>query len=732
MPFSQNRKRWLLTAALALSSLVILGPVYAGAGSVVVPSIETTALMPVPASMEWGAAELVVDSSLSFYLEGGNRQRILPALMRFQALLAKQADVDLQLDHSGGRAAARMRIHVDKPGSAYPHLDTDESYRLSVGPEGIDIAAPNSYGALHALQTLRQLAGNCSGRLCFPAVEIQDQPRFAWRGILIDVVRHWMPPEVIKRQLDAMAAVKLNVLHWHLSDDQSFRIESEAYPLLQQKGSDGNYYTRQQIRDIVEYAADRGIRIMPELDLPGHSRSWQIAYPELASRPDEDYKLYATTGIFSDPINPAREEVYVFLETLVAEMADLFPDRYFHLGGDEVDYSAWEDSDQVNEFMQARGMEDYTELQAYFVQRYGRIIAAQGKIAVGWNEILHRDLADEVVLHLWDSMDFPPLVQQHPLLISTNYYLDHVLSAQFHYRNDALAVTVDGVNTPALADNILGVEAASWAEIIDPRNIDICIWPRTAAIAERLWSPAAFTDNADMDDVYRRMAVVSRRLHQMGMMHWRNQRAELVELADGGDIEALQTLADVIQPMAFYPMFSWEAFGRLFAPWYFGEMADEPIALQAFTRVLAYESLLAWQFNRDVDRYLENPDDEELARELLAQLQVWSGNYPLVAPMVHKSEILQEVGVDKLSLALGELADIGIEVIEAKRKGREFSAGELADFRDTLERFKPPPAVFTREYLWYVVWRLFEPRSHLQHTFPVQPGIAALVAAVDP
>jgi hexosaminidase len=663
--------------------------------------------------------------ALPLLIVGGNLPRLQTALQRWQAIVAMQAGKSLQLIPA--EEGAGLRLVIDNLGEPYPALDTDESYSLAVSATGIAIAAPTTYGALHALQTLRQLAADCDGSLCFPALEIRDRPQLAWRGLLLDVVRHWIPVETVKRQLDAMEAVKLNVLHWHLSDDQGFRVESRLYPLLHERGSDGNYYSQDQVREIVEYAADRGIRIMPEFDLPGHSRSWQIAYPLLASRPGQDYKLFAATAVFSDPIDPSREEVYQFIDLLTGEMAGLFPDRYFHLGGDEVNFDAWQENKALGQFMREHDIADYPALQAHFVQRYARIISEQGKIAVGWNEVLHSDLPGDVVLHAWDRSDFPPLVQRHPILVSVNYYLDHIRSAEFHYRNDPMALSVDGKAAPELAANILGVEAASWGEIRDDWNIDLCIWPRSAAIAERLWSPAGAVAETDIEDVYRRMEVTSGRLHQMGMTHQRHQRLGLSELAGSGDVDALQMLADIVTPAPFYPLFSWGAIAQLLIPWLVDEPPDEPIPLQAFTRDLAYESLVAWHFNRRVERYLAEPGNRELERALVLQLRSWSGNFERLAPTIENSPQLQEVRVDTLSLAVKELADIGLAAIEAKREGRPIDASKLPLYRDRVEMLQPPPFLFTPEFVDHALDRLFLPWVLRQHSLPIQPGIQRLL-----
>ena len=195
--------------------------------------------------------------------------------------------------------------------------------------------------------------------------EIQDQPRFPWRGLMIDIARHYQPPEVLKRNLDAMAAVKLNVFHWHLTEDQGFRVESKKFPKLHTMGSDGFFYTQDQVREIIAYAAERGIRVIPEFDIPGHATSWLVGHPELGSAPGP-YKIERGAGIFEPALDPTRDQTYKFLDGFLGEMAALFPDAYMHIGGDENEGKQWDRNPQIQAFMKAKGIKDNHALQAYF------------------------------------------------------------------------------------------------------------------------------------------------------------------------------------------------------------------------------------------------------------------------------------------------------------------------------------------------------------------------------
>ena len=301
---------------------------------------------------------------------------------------------------------------------------------------------------------------------------------------MIDVGRHFQPLDVIKRNIDGMAAVKMNVFHWHLSEDQGFRIESKKYPKLQGMGSGGQSYTQEQVRDVIDYAADRGVRVVPEFDMPGHTSSWMVGYPELASAPGP-YELEVRWGVFDPTMDPTREETYQFLDAFIGEMAALFPDEYFHIGGDENNGKQWKENAQIQEFMRAHGYRTTAELQTYFNQRALKILQKYGKKMVGWEEI-------------W----------------STPYYLDHMGPAEYHYLSDPLPE--DSKLTKEQASHIVGGEVCAWGEFLSPENIDSRIWPRTAAIAERFWSPREVTDPESM---YDRMESVSKSLEWTGITH---------------------------------------------------------------------------------------------------------------------------------------------------------------------------------------------------------------------
>jgi hexosaminidase len=481
-------------------------------------------LMPWPAKVEMGQGSLAIGSPIRIRLDGYTEPRLERAARRVGHIVPAGSD-------------ATLVIQCDHASAPIQQLGEDESYRLRITREQAHLTAPNPLGILRGLETFRQLIVSSPHGLEAPAVDIEDRPRFPWRGLHLDVSRHWMPVEVVKRNIDGMGAVKLNVFHWHLSDDQGFRVESKRFPKLQQLGSDGNYYTQEQIRDVVEFARDRGIRVVPEFDVPGHTTSWLVGYPELASAPGP-YQIERQWGVFDPTMDPTRDSTYQFLDAFIGEMAALFPDAFFHIGGDEVTGKQWKNSPHIRAFMSENRLKTTEELQAYFNRRLQKIVAKDGKRMEGWDEILDPDLPKEIVIQSWRGRKSLAEAARHGFsgVLSWGYYLDHMEPASTLYAVDPL----DG-DAAVLSDEekarILGGEVAMWGEFVSPENVDSRIWPRAAAVAERLWSPREVNDVASM---YRRLDAVSRELDQRGLQH-----------NSGYPSEPLKTLADVLEPATF-------------------------------------------------------------------------------------------------------------------------------------------------------------------------------------
>lgn len=499
-------------------------------------------VMPLPATVVRGEGVLVIDGN--FNPGSFNDPRIASGLTRFIVNLGRATGIPI----SARNGNPTLVIHCASHGQAVQTVSEDESYKLTVTAQAAALDASNPLGILRGLETFLQLVLPGPQGYVVPAMTIEDKPRFPWRGLHIDVCRHWMPESVILRQLDAMAAVKLNVFHWHLTDDQGFCIESKLFPKLQEFGSDGNFYTQDQVREVIAYARDRGIRVVPEFDMPGHTTAWFVGVPELASGPGP-YHIERTWGVFAPTMDPTRESTYEFLDKFIGEMGALFPDEYFHIGGDEVSRtSEWDINPRILAYMKEHGYKDNDALQAYFNKRVEAIVKKHGKRMEGWDEILNPDLPRDIVIQSWRGVkslsDAAKLGFQG--ILSAPYYLDHMEPAAKFYLADPLAGPDAASLTNEQRARILGGEVCSWDEYVTPEIIDGRIWPRTAAAAERFWSPANVTD---VDDMYRRLNLLSRRLEWLGLTHQAHYRTMLERLSAGDPIEPLRTLADVLRPV---------------------------------------------------------------------------------------------------------------------------------------------------------------------------------------
>ena len=288
--------------------------------------------MPLPAHIVAGQGQFLIDGSFGIGLEGYTEPRLVLARQRFLDRLSQETGIFFQ----GEAQASPASFTIKTGGASNPvqQLGEDESYRLDISTTHVQLTAANPLGVLRGLQTFLQLVKITPQGFGVPVAAIDDQPRFPWRGLMLDAGRHFMPVPVIERNLDGMEAVKLNVFHWHLSDNQGFRVESRQFPLLHEKGSGGLYYTQKQVGEVIQYARERGIRVVPEFDMPCHTTSWFIGYPQLASGAGP-YQLETRWGVFDPAMDPTRESTYQFLDKFLGEMTALFPDAYFHIGGDE-------------------------------------------------------------------------------------------------------------------------------------------------------------------------------------------------------------------------------------------------------------------------------------------------------------------------------------------------------------------------------------------------------------
>jgi hexosaminidase len=601
--------------------------------------------MPMPASASIQPGRLKVTGTFNVATKGFVDDRLRNGISRMVARLAGRTVFNLVYDRTTDESAAALVIQAERSGEAIPSITENESYRLEINDKQARLTAPTVVGALRGMETILQLLQADREGYYLPAITIQDQPRFPWRGLLIDVGRHFEPVEVLKRNLDAMAAVKLNVFHWHLTEDQGFRVESKNFPKLHSLGSDGLYYTQDQIRDVIAYARDRGIRVMPEFDIPGHSTSWLVGHPELGSAPGP-YTIERRPGIFEPALDPTREELYKFLDTFLGEMAALFPDAYMHIGGDENEGKQWDRNPNIQAFMKKKGLKDNHALQAYFNQRLLKILQKHGKKMIGWDEILQPELPKDVVIHSWRGTKAlaEAAKKGYDGILSNGYYIDLIFPASQHYVTDPLPA--DSTLTAEEAKHVLGGEATMWAEWVTPETIDSRIWPRTAAVAERLWSSAKVTDIADM---YRRLEVISVQLEELGLTHNKNVDMMLRRLARSEDVGALRTLVSLVEPVKEYRRY---------------EMRPQTMLspLTGLIDAARPDSAAGRKFGLLVDQFLGDAPRFRLHQEQLKHtLSSWHAASISLEPVIDRAPALEEAR--PLSRSLLDLGAIGLEAL---------------------------------------------------------------------
>jgi hexosaminidase len=636
----------------------------------------TLNLMPMPSSFQVGTGRLLIDPSFSVGMSGPNNSQLEHAVERFLEDLRRQTGM-VALDMKVTDAIqAVLVVHAAREAKPVLELGEDESYSLEITPSGAKLDAPTALGAMHGLQTFLQLVETGADGFAVPDISIQDQPRFPWRGLMIDTGRHFIPINILKRNLDGMAAVKLNVFHWHLSENQGFRVESKKFPKLHEMGSDGFYYTQDEVRDLIAYARDRGIRVVPEFDMPGHSTAWFVGYTELASAPGP-YSIEREWGVFDPAMDPTSEHTYQFLDEFIGEMAKLFPDKFFHIGGDEVNGKQWDANPKIQEYKRAHGLKSNGDLQAYFNTRIQKIVAKHGKTMEGWDEILRPDLPRDIVIQSWRGQASlaDAAKQGYRGLLSSGYYLDLGQAASQHYAVDPLGNGAADL-TPQQKQQILGGEACMWSEYVSPGNIDSRIWPRAAAIAERLWSPQS---TQDVNAMYQRLTEVSRNLDWLGLTHNSSYAPMLRRIAGSDNIAALRVLADVVEPVKGYARGS--------------TSPVQPASAMPLNRLIDAarpESAVSRHFSDLVDALVagqtvagQTTDGQAVAetkQKIRSFLVSWRDSQKNLQPLESQSFLLKEVA--PVSEALAGLAEVGLQSLDYLDRGErppdEWKAQQLA------------------------------------------------------
>jgi hexosaminidase len=627
-------------AATLMSSSTMLGQA-ANAGAT------ELGLMPLSSQFEAGTGSFTLKPGMHLAYLRFHNERLEAGALRMMTRLQFESGVPLPHIPSqiaGDAATAGIVLDVAGAGEKIQSIDEDESYSLTVTPALVTIQAHTVVGALHGMETLLQLVQLKDNSAVIPALSIQDTPRFRWRGLLIDVSRHFEPVSQIERTLDGMAMVKMNVFHWHLSDDQGFRAESRIYPKLTGLGSNGEYYTQDEMREVVAYARDRGIRVVPEFDIPGHSLSWMVGYPQLASSkgphhlPDLTYEDQA--------MDPTRETTYVFLNRFIGEMSKIFPDAYFHIGGDEVDGKVWTSNPQIARFMKRKGFEKPSQLQTYFSQRVVRIVLAHHKKPIGWDEVLVPGLPKSVMVQSWRGVESLAVGarQGYTGILSAPYYLDGMKTNEAHYLADP--IPADTTLTPDQQKLILGGEVCMWGEQLDERTIDSRIWPRTAVMAERFWSPQS---DRDVVSMYRRLPKISIELELTGLKHLTGPAMMRRSISGQIDPTALTVLAGVLEPVSF------------------GERSDTQhtdshTPLDRLVDTVVPDPPSRFDIAQDVDAVLNKTADSTAAEaRLTRRFMEWQEIAPTLAAQMQQNPRMSDAAIR--ATQLGELGNLGLQAL---------------------------------------------------------------------
>lgn len=617
-------------------------------------------IMPLPAHAVLGKGEFVIDGTFSVELKGYTEPRLQRARQRFLDTLSRETGIPLWREAVVNQP--HFTIHTAGPSRPVQQLGEDESYTLVISTTHVDLTAANPLGVMHGLQTFLQLVRVTPKGFTVPVVSIQDAPRFPWRGLLIDSGHRFVRVPVIKRNLDGMEAVKLNVFHWRFSDDEGFHIESKKYPLLQKKASGGFYYTQDEVREIVAYARDRGIRVVPEFDMPCHAASWIRAYPFLGS---------------GSALDPTRESTYRFLRGFIHEMSALFPDAYFHTGGDECDFHVWDSNPRIQRYMRTHHIKDGAALQALFTARVQKIVSANKKIMMGWDEVLQPGTPKNVVIQSWRGPKSLADAARHGNrgVLSSGYYIDLNQSAAEHYLVDPMGDPSAATLTPKEKARILGGEATMWTDIVSDENLDNRVWPRTAAIAERLWSPQ---DDRDVDSMYRRLAIVSQKLSYYGLRHRLITEEMLERMSGNPNPVALRVLADVVQPPKGYERQSLRSFSD-FTPL---NHLDDAVPPESETARL-FDGMA-----RRIAAGKGTPQDWQQARQWLV---LWRDNDAKLQPLLARSFLTKDLA--PVSRNLSQVAAIGLQALDDLKENRVVNPEVRQQNIDFLKDAAKPHAV---------------------------------------
>ncbi len=514
---------------LTLLTLVLLAPIYLFAQNTIIPA---------PVKFEHTDGMFMLDSQTEFVIPS-NSPEIMRYAVDFRDLVGDK-NIEVRTDRTEKKAVVFSLVNKEELGG--------EGYTLEVGDNTVVLEANNHKGIFNGIQTLRQLLPadienkehGLMGMGLLSGCKIVDYPRYQWRGLMLDVSRHFFTVDEVKSFIDRMAQYKFNVFHWHLTDDEGWRIEIKSLPKLTEigawrverhgrfgegrpypkegeKATYGGFYTQEQIKDVVKFAAERNITIVPEIDIPGHSMAILAAYPELSVKKEpkfvnpgskfaEWYGAHEFKMLIENTLNPADEKVYAFVDKIMTEVAQLFPGEYIHMGGDECYHGYWDEDAGVQAFMKKNKLKDTKELQAYFVRRVNTIINSKGKKMIGWDEILDGGgLPKSTAVMSWRGMEggIKAAKEGHYVVMTpTTYaYLDYTQGDKSVenpiYADLGLKKSYDLDPTPKGVDPkyILGGQGNIWAEVLPTMQfVYYMAYPRALALSEKFWSPQSQND----------------------------------------------------------------------------------------------------------------------------------------------------------------------------------------------------------------------------------------------
>lgn len=502
---------------------------------------QQVAIIPQPAKLQINVGEFILNSGCSLEFDDKNQEMVRIAGFLNDFL---KKSYDFQLKNNGKGKSVQFKL------AKLPALGS-EGYKLKVDKNGITIYANASAGIFYGFQTLKQLLPLTAeaASVVVPAVEIEDQPRFTWRGNLLDVARHYFPVSFIKKYINILASYKLNVLQLHLTDDQGWRIEIKKYPELTEiahwreetvvglyrnsKEFDGigygGFYTQEQLRDLVKYAADRFITIIPEIEMPGHASAALAAFPSLGCT-GGPYMVQTTWGIHKDVFCAGKDETFQFLQNVLDEVMNIFSSEFIHVGGDECPKDAWEKCAACQQRIKDEGLKDEHELQSWFITRMDHYLSSNGRRLVGWDEILEGGLAPGATVMSWRGTEggIKAAKEGHDVVMSPNSHLYFDYYQSQNKESEPLAIggflplekvyayePIPDAITAEEAKHILGAQANLWTEYISmTKQVEYMLLPRILALSEVVWT---LKKEKDFPDFEKRVIVDYERMKKQGI-----------------------------------------------------------------------------------------------------------------------------------------------------------------------------------------------------------------------